>query len=78
MLSSEVLKKIKSYVYLLSDPKTNEIFYAGKGKGNRVFSHLKDTADTDKVKKMRKKYQYKSVEHYWKSGAQNPIRYTFK
>jgi len=53
MLSSEVLKKIKSYVYLLSDPKTNEIFYVGKGKGNRVFSHLKDTADTDKVKKIQ-------------------------
>ena len=26
---------------------------------------------------MRKKYLHKSVNHYWKSNAQNPIRYTF-
>ena len=30
------------YVYLLSDPNTNEIFYVGKGKGNRVFDHFKN------------------------------------
>ena len=26
---------------------------------------------------MRKKYRFKSVEHYWKPGNRNPIRYTF-
>ena len=26
-------------------------------------------------KDMQKKYKYKSVEHYYKQGAQNPVRY---
>ena len=52
-LSSEILKEMKNYVYLLSDPQTNEIFYVGKGKGNRVFSHLKDNSDNPKVKKIK-------------------------
>jgi len=43
--SSDIIKKLKFYVYLLSDPDTNEIFYVGKGKGNRVFSHLKKLND---------------------------------
>ena len=38
--SSEVINKLKYYVYLLSDPSNDEIFYVGKGKGNRVFSHI--------------------------------------
>ena len=25
---------------------------------------------------MRKKYLHKSVDHYWKAKAQNPMRYT--
>ena len=35
------------YVYLLSDPNTNEIFYVGKGKGNRVFDHFKNLKKDD-------------------------------
>jgi antitoxin component YwqK of YwqJK toxin-antitoxin module len=30
------------YVYCLIDPRTNSIFYIGKGKGKRVFQHLKE------------------------------------
>ena len=26
---------------------------------------------------MRKKYRYKSAEHYWKSGNRNPIKYSY-
>ena len=51
--NSEIIQKIKFYVYLLSDPDTGEIFYVGKGKGNRVFSHLNDNSDNDKVKKIK-------------------------
>jgi hypothetical protein len=42
---------LKYYVYIYMDPDTKEIFYVGKGKGNRVFSHLNDGSDSDKVKK---------------------------
>lgn len=31
------------YVYLLINPLNNKIFYVGKGKGNRVFDHVKIT-----------------------------------
>ena len=51
--SSEIIQKIKYYVYLLSDPRTDEIFYVGKGKGNRVFSHLNDSSINDKTKKIK-------------------------
>ncbi len=57
VFSSSVIEKIKNYVYLLKDPETNEIFYVGKGHGNRVFEHvneaLKDQKETDKLDKIR-------------------------
>ena len=52
-LSANILKEMKYYVYLLSDPTNNEIFYVGKGKGNRAFSHLKDKSDNPKVEKIK-------------------------
>jgi len=48
--SSSVIEALKYYVYLYSHPQTKEIFYVGKGKGNRVFSHLKENSDSQKVK----------------------------
>lgn len=27
------------YVYCLVDPRNNQTFYIGKGKGNRIFAH---------------------------------------
>jgi len=47
--SSSVSQELKYYVYIYSNPMTNEIFYVGKGKGNRIFSHLKDKSDSQKV-----------------------------
>lgn len=37
---SEVIEKLKTYVYRLIDPTNGETFYVGKGKGNRVFAHI--------------------------------------
>ena len=53
MFTSDIIRKIKYYVYLLSDPISGEIFYVGKGKGNRVFSHLKDNSDNQKSRKIQ-------------------------
>lgn len=36
----EVTRQLKMYVYRLIDPRNGETFYVGKGRGNRVFSHI--------------------------------------
>jgi uncharacterized protein len=36
-----VIEKLKTYVYRLIDPRNGETFYVGKGKGNRVFAHIR-------------------------------------
>ncbi len=54
---ASVVEKIGYYVYLLSDPITAEVFYVGKGIGNRIFAHLNAallSADAgDKLEKIR-------------------------
>ena len=39
--SPEILEELGSYVYKLIDPRDGSVFYVGKGKGNRVFAHMK-------------------------------------
>jgi hypothetical protein len=46
---SHVTTELKYYVYIYSHPETNEVFYIGKGKGNRVFSHLKEQSECPKI-----------------------------
>ncbi len=48
-ITDEVTDILKSYVYVYIDPRNEEPFYIGKGKGNRLFSHLDDQSDTEKV-----------------------------
>lgn len=40
------------YVYLYIDPTNDEIFYVGKGNGNRAFSHLEDKSESKKVERI--------------------------
>ena len=42
VFSDYVIEQLKAYVYLLIDPRNDEIFYVGKGTGNRVFAHALD------------------------------------
>ncbi len=41
-LAPGVIEKLGYYVYAYVNPFDNTIFYVGKGKGNRVLSHLED------------------------------------
>ena len=47
MFTQSVIEKLGFYVYFLQDPRTEEIFYVGKGVGNRVFNHLDGAIETD-------------------------------
>lgn len=47
--SNSIIKALKFYVYIYVHPISNEIFYVGKGKGNRIFSHLDDKKESEKV-----------------------------
>jgi hypothetical protein len=47
MFSQAVIEKLDYYVYFLQDPRTDEVFYVGKGIGNRVFNHLECSIETD-------------------------------
>jgi hypothetical protein len=57
--TKEVSDHLENYVYRLIDPRNGETFYVGKGKGNRVFDHVKcelgSDADelTDKLLRIR-------------------------
>jgi len=48
----EVAATLKSYVYVYTDPRDGKPFYIGKGKRGRLFSHLDDRSESDKVKRI--------------------------
>jgi hypothetical protein len=45
--SPEVAGRLKTYVYRLIDPRNGETFYVGKGRGSRVFAHIREQVDEE-------------------------------
>jgi len=45
-LSQAVRRRLGYYVYLYVNPFTDQVFYVGKGKNERVLEHLDDTTET--------------------------------
>lgn len=41
----KISEKLKFYAYRLVDPRNSETFYIGKGCGNRVFDHIKESVE---------------------------------
>jgi hypothetical protein len=69
MFEQSVIEKIGSYVYFLRDPRNNEVFYVGKGTGNRIFDHvacsLIDDAESEKLDRVREINKLgMEVEHF--------------
>lgn len=52
-----VIEKLGYYVYLLIDPESEQVFYVGKGIGNRVFAHanaaISDPTPGEKLDRIR-------------------------
>jgi len=57
-LSQSTVEKLSYYVYALIDPRTNKVFYIGKGKGSRIYAHVEaseaiETKEADKIATIR-------------------------
>jgi len=48
-----VRKELGFYVYVYVDPRDEEVFYVGKGTGNRAFTHLLEGRSSAKTKRIR-------------------------
>ncbi len=68
-IAGEVAKILQSYVYVYIDPRNGKPFYIGKGKGNRLFSHLQDQFDIEKVA------QIAEIRHSGKEPRIEILRY---
>ncbi len=67
--SQKTIEELKYYVYILIDPRDNNIFYVGKGKDNRVFYHINESIfnpnETEKLEIIRSiKLENLKVKHY--------------
>lgn len=63
MFDERTKEHLKSYVYLLIDPVTDEPFYVGKGKNDRVFDHI-----NQEIKEETENLKYQEIQRI---GSEN-------
>ena len=51
--SDKVKQKLGYYVYALTDPRDNKIFYIGKGINNRIFQHEEKLDNSNKSNRIK-------------------------
>ena len=72
MFTQSVIEKLGHYVYYLQHPVSGEVFYVGKGHGNRVFAHMSGAVETDgKTEKLD------TIRAIFASGHQ-PVHYILR
>ena len=74
-ITSEVAKILKSYVYVYIDPRNGKPFYIGKGKGSRLFAHLKDQSDKEKKAEIEKVAKIAEIRRSGKEPRIEILRY---
>lgn len=70
--SPEVEAQLQYYVYALVDPRTEKIFYVGKGTGNRVFQHIAEAEATTTDNPKEKIEQIRAI-HATKGADGKPL-----
>lgn len=65
-LNANVEENLKNYVYLLRDPQNMKVFYVGKGRGMRVYSHLID-AEFAKVNELKNSKKLHTIDKIHKA-----------
>lgn len=63
--SPAVAHQLDYYVYIYIDPREEQVFYVGKGRGNRAFAHLDDpgpSAKASRIAEIRKEGHLPRIE----------------
>ena len=73
-LDQSTIEKLGYYVYLLKDPSNSEVFYVGKGKARRIFSH-EDEAIVYGDRKIEKLERIRKIKNNGKEPERIVLRH---
>jgi uncharacterized protein len=51
-ITADVAQRLRHYVYIYVDPRNGEVFYVGKGIGDRAIAHLAERGETRKLRQI--------------------------